>query len=215
MVRLQKFLSIMVAVVLLLMAVPLAFAQEDTGDDNVIVVTLSDFNINLPESIPAGSVVFEVTNEGDVEHGFAIEGNGVEEALEANLQPGETQQLEVNLEPGDYRIYSPAGDDAAQGMDLQVTIAEAEVDETVTDVTAEEDTTEQVEDTAAEPAEGQAETAVEAETTAEEETSAETPAALPQTGSVHFPWTETVVIGGGLVLVALGLALILGLRRHS
>lgn len=214
MVRLQKFLSVMVAVVLLLMAVPLAFAQEDVGDENVLVVTLSDFNINLPESIPSGNVVFEITNDGDVEHGFTIEGNGVEEGLEANLQPGETQQLEVNLEPGDYRIYSPAGDDATQGMDLQVTVAEAEVDETVIEVTAEE-ATEQVEEPAAEVSEEQAENAVESETTAEEETSADTPAALPQTGAVNFPWTETVLIGGGLVLVAIGLGLVLGLRRHS
>lgn len=216
MVRLQKFLSILVAVVLLLVVVPLAFAQEDTGNNkDVVAVTLSDFNINISDSIPSGNVNFEITNDGDSEHGFTIEGNGIEEGLKANLQPGETQQVEVNLEPGDYRIYSPVGDDATQGMDLQVTAVEAAAGETATDVTAEDTTVNQPENTTAEPAAGQAETAAESETTAQGETSANAPAALPQTGAVSFPWTETVLVGGGLALIAIGLGLVLGFRRHS
>lgn len=197
----HKFFGLVMVVFLLLAAVPLALAQENT-ENNIIEVILSDFNISMPSSLSAGTVAFEVTNDGDVEHNFKIEGQGIEESFETNLQPGESGMLEVNLEPGTYQVYSPANDDVNQGMTLELTVMEAEGDDTMTDAGAEE------------TAEGQApETAGEA---AEAETPApETPAALPQTGELNFPWTETLLVGAGIVFVIGGLGLALIVRRKS
>ena len=210
MMKVRNLLAVLAAVMLLVMAVPLVSAQEDTteNEENVVVVTLADFSINVPESIPSGNVIFEISNEGNVEHSFRIEGP-VEAELDTPLLPGETQQLEVNLEPGDYRIYSPLNDDATQGMDMQVTIAEMAPDVSV----EADDTTGEV---AAEQPEAAAEQATEAETTTGQETTqAEEPAALPQTGAVKFPLTETLLIGSGFALVIVGLGLAFGLRRHN
>lgn len=201
MFKFHKFLGVVMVVCLLLAAVPLALAQENT-ENKVIAVTLGDFNISMPSSLLAGTVAFEVTNNGDVEHNFKIEGQGLEESFETNLQPGESGMLEVNLEPGTYQVYSPAGDDVNQGMTLEVTVMEAEGDDTMTDAGAEE------------TAEGQAaETAAEA--AAAETPAPETPATLPQTGELNFPWTEMRLVGAGIVFVIGGLGLALIVRRKS
>lgn len=201
MFKFHKFFGLVMVLFLLLAAAPLALAQENT-DNNVIEVTLGDFNISMPSSLPAGTVAFEVTNDGNVEHNFKIEGQGIEESLETNLQPGESGMLEVNLDPGTYQVYSPANDDVNQGMTLEVTVMEAEGNDTMTDAGAEQATEGQTEETAA--------GATEAETSAPE-----TPTTLPQTGELIFPWTETLLVGAGIVFVIGGLGLAWIVRRKS
>jgi plastocyanin len=98
---------------------------ETTPDDdevNEVEVTLRDGEIDMDEELEAGPTVFEITNDGSLEHSFRIEGQGVMEELEQPLQPGETQMLEVNLQPGEYEVICPVNDHAAQGMRLQVTV---------------------------------------------------------------------------------------------
>lgn len=199
MFKFYKFFGLVMVVFLLLAVVPLALAQENT-ENNVIEVILSDFNISLPSSLPTGTVAFEVTNNGDVEHNFKIEGQGIEESFETNLQPGETGMLEVSLESGTYQVYSPANDDVNQGMTLEVTVMEAEGDDTMTGAGAEQTTEGQTEETAA--------GATEAETPAPE-----TPTTLPQTGNLIFPWAEMLLVGAGIVFVIGGLGLAWIVRR--
>jgi uncharacterized cupredoxin-like copper-binding protein len=76
----------------------------------------------MPATVPAGSIVFDIVNAGTMEHGFEIEGAGVEEVLEPTLQPGETGTLEVNLEPGTYTVYCPVDDHRASGMEIELTV---------------------------------------------------------------------------------------------
>jgi uncharacterized cupredoxin-like copper-binding protein len=97
-------------------------AETAAGGGEAISVSLIDGAIEMPDSIAAGTVTFEVANDGTMEHSFEIEGQGVEEELEENLQPGESGSLTVELAPGEYRVYCPVGDHAARGMELTLTV---------------------------------------------------------------------------------------------
>jgi hypothetical protein len=93
--------------------------EGSTEIGGVIAVSLVDGEIQMPDTLPAGPVIFEVTNNGTEEHGFEIEGQG---ELENDLQPGETASLEVDLAPGEYYVYCPVGDHASMGMELTLTV---------------------------------------------------------------------------------------------
>jgi uncharacterized cupredoxin-like copper-binding protein len=86
-----------------------------TGDA-IVEVRLHGRTIEMPGSLPPGETTFTVSNSGDTEHNFEIEGNGVERELEANLAPGESGELTVTLEPGTYTVYCPVGNHREEGM---------------------------------------------------------------------------------------------------
>lgn len=87
-----------------------------------VQVSLTDFSIEMPETLPAGPTTFRVSNDGAVEHNFEVEGQGLEEELEENLAPGDTGTLQVDLEPGTYEIYCPVGDHDDRGMRMELTV---------------------------------------------------------------------------------------------
>jgi uncharacterized cupredoxin-like copper-binding protein len=93
-----------------------------TGDE--VAVSLTEFTIDMETELPAGPTTFAISNDGEFPHSFEIEGEGVEEGLEANLEPGESDTLEVDLEPGTYEVYCPVGSHADQGMTLELTVTE-------------------------------------------------------------------------------------------
>ena len=121
MVTVRRSLSLAVILLLLFALVPLALAQGD----NPVEVTLVDGQIQMVNSLPAGSTTFMVTNNGTKEHSFEIEGNGIEEELDPHLQPGENGTLNVDLQPGTYEVYCPVDDHRAQGMTMQLTVTAA------------------------------------------------------------------------------------------
>jgi len=121
MVTVRRSLSLAVILLLLFALVPLALAQGD----NPVEVTLVDGQIQMVNSLPAGSTTFMVTNNGTKEHSFEIEGNGIEEELDPHLQPGENGTLNVDLQPGTYEVYCPVGDHRAGGMTMQLTVTAA------------------------------------------------------------------------------------------
>ena len=107
--------------------VVMSFAVGEPGESGeaaaqTVDVSLVDGEIQMPTTLAPGAVVFNVTNSGTMEHSFAIEGQGLEAALSANLQPGESAQLEVELQAGTYEVYCPVADHAEMGMRLQVTV---------------------------------------------------------------------------------------------
>lgn len=87
---------------------------EDRHED-AIQVTLLDGAIEMPDSVFAGAVSFEVSNEGTRVHNFQIEGQGFEWSLENNLMPGESETMHIDLQPGEYEVYCPVGDHAGEG----------------------------------------------------------------------------------------------------
>jgi uncharacterized cupredoxin-like copper-binding protein len=94
---------------------------EDTA---TIEVGLTEYEITMPTSLSAGSQTFRVTNNGSNEHNFEVEGQGIEEEFETNLDPGVTQTMQLNLEPGTYVVYCPVGNHREQGMEVQLTVTE-------------------------------------------------------------------------------------------
>ena len=86
----------------------------------VVEVSLSDFAIDIATEMTAGPTTFNITNTGAVPHNFEIEGQGIEQELEANLEPGQTGSYTVDLAPGTYTAYCPV--DGHRGMGMEVTI---------------------------------------------------------------------------------------------
>jgi uncharacterized cupredoxin-like copper-binding protein len=122
MVNIRRTLSLAVILLLLFALVPLALAQGG----NPVEVTLIDGQIQMANSLPAGSTTFTVTNNGTKEHGFEVEGNGIEEELDPTLQPSENGTLTVDLQPGTYEVYCPVGNHRAEGMTMQLTVTAAD-----------------------------------------------------------------------------------------
>jgi len=94
-----------------------------------VEITLVDGEIQMPETLPAGMYMFDVTNEGELVHNVEIEGQGIETMLDDDLQPGESGMLSVELEAGEYEVYCPVGDHAEQGMQMTLTETERDADE--------------------------------------------------------------------------------------
>ncbi|MEZ4733947.1 MAG: cupredoxin domain-containing protein [Caldilineaceae bacterium] len=99
-----------------------ATARAEASTD--VLVSLVEWDIEMPGSIPAGPTVFEVINNGTMAHNFAIEGQGIEEVFADNLEPGESRIMRLTLEPGEYEVYCPIGNHAARGMRLTLHVTE-------------------------------------------------------------------------------------------
>lgn len=93
------------------------------SDADTVEVGLRAFTIDMPSSLEPGPTVFRVTNAGEIAHNFEVEGQGIEEVFETNLQPGDTNTLRMDLEEGTYTVYCPVGDHQAEGMELELTVS--------------------------------------------------------------------------------------------
>lgn len=99
---------------------------SDTAEVNRVDVGLVEFDILMPEELPAGPTEFTITNEGSRRHNFRIEGPGVSEGFDTNLTPGETRTLQVDLEPGTYDVWCPIPGHRSLGMELELTVTDAD-----------------------------------------------------------------------------------------
>jgi uncharacterized cupredoxin-like copper-binding protein len=111
-------------------------ACETEGDDTTtegtppaegtaVEVVLSEFTIEMPTSVPAGSVAFDIANSGAMAHNFEIEGEGIEESLDEDLDPNQAESLTVELAAGTYTVYCPIGDHREQGMEVQLEVTDS------------------------------------------------------------------------------------------
>ena len=91
-----------------------ASAATSAGGGQTVEVTLGDLFIEPKElTAQAGAVTFKVTNEGQTEHNFAIEGHGATEMI----PPGESATLQVpSLETGEYKVICEVAGHAGGGM---------------------------------------------------------------------------------------------------
>jgi uncharacterized cupredoxin-like copper-binding protein len=87
-------------------------------------VGLTEYQIEMPTSLSAGTQTFSITNNGTTEHNFEVEGQGIEEAFETNLEPGVNQTMQLDLAPGTYEVYCPVGNHREQGMETQLTVTQ-------------------------------------------------------------------------------------------
>jgi hypothetical protein len=90
----------------------------DTATADTVAVTLTDGAIDVPQTVAAGSVVFDVTNDGQETHGFAIGSDLTAPAevasLDGTLEAGQSKTLTAELEPGTYMVYLPVEGSQAQ-----------------------------------------------------------------------------------------------------
>lgn len=93
-------------------------------EGNIVIVSLQDLVINMPDQLPAGLTTFRITNDGQIPHNFKLQGPGRRVALAAALQPGQMATLRGGLQPGVYDVYCPIGNHAEQGMRLLLTVTE-------------------------------------------------------------------------------------------
>jgi hypothetical protein len=99
-------------------------AAAGDGGPAVVGVALSEFSITMPTELAAGPTQFNVSNVGQAQHNFVIEGNGVAEQLAENLGPRQSGSITLDLAPGTYTVYCPVGQGAhrANGMELTLTV---------------------------------------------------------------------------------------------
>jgi len=97
-------------------------AAEADADAHRVEVRLIEHQIEMPKEIAAGKTAFVITNGGQKEHSFAIEGSGVNEKLRGTLDGGESKTLQVDLKPGKYRVYCPVGEHAMRGMERNLVV---------------------------------------------------------------------------------------------
>lgn len=87
-----------------------------------IEVSLDDFEIRMPDTIPHGPQLLHIVAVGKQNHSFAITGNGVAMQLVSPLTRGDSTTLAINLTPGTYTVYCPVQDHRAKGMTRTITV---------------------------------------------------------------------------------------------
>src|SRR5690606_10635685 len=91
-----------------------ARSSDVMGD--TVNITLTASEIQIPDTLPAGSTTFNITNTGNEQFDFEITGQGVEAMLEKPVQPGESESLTVDLKPGKYTVKTE------DGMEKEITV---------------------------------------------------------------------------------------------
>jgi hypothetical protein len=116
--------------------------DEVFGDDNQVDVSLTERDLKPGQvDVDAGSVEFEVKNDGERLHEFAVQTrDGVKRITE--IKPGETETLTVDLSAGRYRMYDPRGGYRERGVSGTVVVT-ADNTETVNERTVERTVTEE------------------------------------------------------------------------
>ena len=93
-------------------------ATGAAGGGETVKIGETEFKLDPSDvNVKAGTVTFDVSNDGSTTHSLEVEGNGIEEELPSDLAPGDTGELTVDLEPGTYTMYCPIDDHRGQGME--------------------------------------------------------------------------------------------------
>ena len=92
------------------------------GAGGTVEISETEFKLDPSDATAsAGTVTFNVSNDGEIVHNLEVEGNGVEEVSD-DFQPGQSGKLTVDLEPGTYELYCAIDDHAEQGMEGTLTV---------------------------------------------------------------------------------------------
>jgi plastocyanin len=93
------------------------------GAGETVGMSLTDFALNPADAtVKAGTVTFDVSNDGQAPHALEVEGPGGEVETET-LDAGGSEKLTVDLnKPGTYEMYCPVGNHREMGMEGEVTV---------------------------------------------------------------------------------------------
>jgi uncharacterized cupredoxin-like copper-binding protein len=92
------------------------------AEATTIDVQLTEFEIRMPDTMPAGRHRLKIANAGKQNHNFVIEGPGVSQKLTSDLTRGDTTEIAVNLAPGQYTVYCPVDGHRGRGMERTLTV---------------------------------------------------------------------------------------------
>ena len=100
---------------------------QASSSEKVVNVTLTEWRIEMPGTLPAGPYNLKITNSGKHSHTLKLKSEKFEVRLARNLDPGESVELKIDLKPGVYRVYCPIGfaplDHGNRGMELQLNVS--------------------------------------------------------------------------------------------
>lgn len=102
--------------------VPLPGAATPAAGNNMVQVKETEFKIDMPSTMPAGTVTFQITNAGTIQHSFEIKGQGLDQKLDSPVDPGQSKTLQVNLVQGSYQVFCPIDGHKDQGMLVNLTV---------------------------------------------------------------------------------------------
>jgi hypothetical protein len=85
-------------------------------------VQLTEYAIQIPDTLTPGRVRFKVANAGKENHNFAIEGEGVATKFSSDLPRGNSGEVSVELKPGTYTVYCPVDGHRGKGMERKVVV---------------------------------------------------------------------------------------------
>ena len=102
-------------------------AAAPAGGGKTIQVKETEYKLT-PSSLTVskpGTVTFDVTNAGTIDHALEVEGNGVEEKT-STISPGSSAKLTVDLsKAGAYEVYCPIDGHRAMGMEAKLVVGGA------------------------------------------------------------------------------------------
>jgi hypothetical protein len=90
-------------------------------------VQLTEYEIRMPDSLPAGTHRFRITNSGKVNHSFAVEGPGVSMKLMNDLPRGDSSEMTADLQPGRYTAWCPVDGHRGKGMERKIAVTTSPV----------------------------------------------------------------------------------------
>jgi hypothetical protein len=85
-------------------------------------VELLEYQITMPDTLPATPMTLNVANAGKEDHGLVIEGNGYRASLPEPLKRGDRTTLDIDLKPGTYEVYCPVDGHKGKGMSRTLTV---------------------------------------------------------------------------------------------
>ena len=93
------------------------------GGGAKVDISETEFKLDPSDAnVKAGTVTFNVSNDGTQVHNLEIEGNGIEEQSTEDLQAGSSGQLTVDLQPGTYEMYCSIDGHRDLGMEGEITV---------------------------------------------------------------------------------------------
>ena len=98
-------------------------ASGGGGGGEKVDISETEFKLDPANAnVKAGTVTFNVSNDGTQVHNLNVEGNGIEEQATEDLQAGSSGQLTVDLQPGTYEMYCSIDGHRDLGMEGQITV---------------------------------------------------------------------------------------------
>ncbi len=99
-------------------------AAAGGGGGQTVNMKETDFKLNPSDpTVKAGTVRFDISNDGQTLHSLEVEGPSGEKSLSSELQPGDSGTLQVDLnKPGKYEFYCPVDGHRDMGMQGEITV---------------------------------------------------------------------------------------------